>query len=267
MAAQRRIPTRSATGAGAPMPKGARIPRPALIISLARTIFIGALVLYFASPPILNWAHAHAHERHGGGLLTLLVPGQRPIAPAADAGSDNAPRDDFDPIAPLLAAAAIGILTPRVVADLGTIGTLGATLMLGEALLVCWGMAQQRRTLPRIPITYLLVRATQPSTSGAAGRMGTSSTPSGDQFFRAVQQAIPPGTRSERFAGRARARATSGRGAPVRTLHMEVSARAALTLQASTAVQDDDTITAEEFEPASQAASSAQGDDTRERDH
>ncbi|HEX9371709.1 MAG TPA: ATP-binding protein, partial [Roseiflexaceae bacterium] len=33
--------------------------------------------------------------------------------------------------------------------------------------------------------------------------MGTSSTPSGDQFFRAVQQAIPPGTRSERFAGRA----------------------------------------------------------------
>src|SRR6266498_2443155 len=147
MAAQRRTPTRSAALSGAPLPKGARIPRPALIISLARTIFIG-------------------------GLVTLLVPGQRPIAPAADAGSDNAPRDDSDPIAPLLAAAAIGILTPRVVADLEMIGILGATLMLGEALLACWGMAKQRRALPHIPLTYLLVRATQPSTSGAVGRMG-----------------------------------------------------------------------------------------------
>ena len=52
-------------------------------------------------------------------------------------------------------------------------------------------------------IPYVVVRANQPSTSGAAGRMGGASTPSGDQFFRAVQQAIPPGTRSERFAGRA----------------------------------------------------------------
>src|SRR6266498_2067268 len=171
-APRRRTPTRSAALSGAPLPKGARIPRPALIISLARTIFIGALVLFFASPPILSWAHAHARERHGGGLLTLLVPGQRPIAPAADAGSDNAPRDDSDPIAPLLAAAAIGILTPRVVADLEMIGILGATLMLGEALLACWGMAKQRRALPHIPLTYLLVRATQPSTSGAVGRMG-----------------------------------------------------------------------------------------------
>src|SRR6266508_6564630 len=200
-APRRRTPTRSAALSGAPLPKGARIPRPALIISLARTIFIGALVLFFASPPILSWAHAR--ERQGNGLLTLLAPIERPSAHAADAGSENAPRDDSDPIAPLLAAAAIGILTPRVVADLEMIGILGATLMLGEALLVCWGMAKQRRALPRIPITYLLVRATQPSTSGAVGRMGTSSTPSGDQFFRAVQQAIPPGTRSERFAGRA----------------------------------------------------------------
>src|SRR5215212_6132894 len=140
MAAQRRrAPSRSATGASAPLPKGARIPRPALLVSLSRTIVIGALMLFFASPPILSWAHAHARERHGGGLLTLLAP-----------GSANAPRDDSDPIAPLLAAAAIGILTPRVVADLGKLGILGVTLMLGEALLACWGMAKQRRALPRI---------------------------------------------------------------------------------------------------------------------
>src|SRR6266545_4182 len=204
MAAQRRrTPTRSAALSGAPLPKGARIPRPALIISLARTIFIGALVLFFASPPLLSWAHAHTHEQHGGGLLSLLVPGSHPGARAAGDQSDTGIPDDSDPIAPLLAAAAISILTPRIVADLGKIGILGAALMLGEALLACWGMAKQRRALPRIPITYLLVRATQPSTSGAAGRMGTSSTPSGDQFFRAVQQAIPPGSRSERFAGKA----------------------------------------------------------------
>src|SRR6266540_3716228 len=116
MAAQRRrTPTRSAALSGAPLPKGARIPRPALIISLARTIFIGALVLFFASPPILSWAHAR--ERQGNGLLTLLAPIERPSAHAADAGSENTLRDDSDPIAPLLAAAAISILTPRVVAE------------------------------------------------------------------------------------------------------------------------------------------------------
>src|SRR6266542_1623620 len=107
MAAQRRrTPTRSAALSGAPLPKGARIPRPALSILLARTLFIGALVLFFASPPILSWAHAHARARHGGGLLTLLVPSSHPGTPAAGDQSDTGMPDDSDPIAPLLAAAA-----------------------------------------------------------------------------------------------------------------------------------------------------------------
>jgi hypothetical protein len=92
--------------------------------------------------------------------------------------------------------------------------------MLGEALLACWGMAKQRRALPRVPITYLLVRANQPSAGPLAGRMGGSATPSGDQFFRAVQQAIPPGTRSERFAGKAPWLAFTLSGIPDRPIEL-----------------------------------------------
>src|SRR4051794_29887369 len=120
MAAPRRCaPSRSPALSGTPLPKGARIPRPSLIVSLTRAIFIGALVLFFASPPILSWAHAHAPTRaqQGSGLLTDLLSGQRSSAHAI-VDNDNAARDERDTIAPLLAAAVIRILTLRIVADL-----------------------------------------------------------------------------------------------------------------------------------------------------
>ena len=79
----------------------------------------------------------------------------------------------------------------------------GVCLMLGEALLAVWGMARQRRNLPRTPITYLLCaprcRASARLPGGWAGR----STPSGDQFSARIQQALPHGTRSDRYAGTA----------------------------------------------------------------
>ncbi|MFL5800906.1 MAG: ATP-binding protein, partial [Roseiflexaceae bacterium] len=199
----------SANAKSAPLPKGSRVPQPMLVYWIVRTIFIGALVLFFASPTILTWAAAQRLPPSGqqrGGLLTGLLLDQRPTA--ADQARDQGDRgagvaSDRDTFAPLLAAAAFTVLTPHVVAALGKIGILGVCVMLGEVLLACWGMWKQRRTMPRMPITYLLVRATLPSFSPSSGRMGGSSTPSGDQFFRAIQQAIPRGTRSERFAGRA----------------------------------------------------------------
>ena len=181
-----------------PLPKGARIPQPMLIIWIARSIVIGALMLFFASPIIVAWAAAHQRPpasagQSSAGLLTGLLRLQR--------GSDGtAVRDEGTPV---LAALASAIFTPRVVAALGKLGVLGACLMLGEALLACWGMRKQRRALPRMPITYLLLRAGQPGFSAASGRMAGASTPSGDQFFRAIQQAIPPAVPSDRFAGRA----------------------------------------------------------------
>jgi hypothetical protein len=199
----------SSTAKSAPLPKGSRVPQPMLVYWIVRTIFIGALVLFFASPTILTWAAAQRLPPSGqqrGGLLTGLLLDQRPTA--ADQARDQGDRGagvatDRDTFAPVLAAAAFTVLTPHVVAALGKIGILGVCVMLGEVLLACWGMWKQRRTMPRMPITYLLVRATLPSFSPTSGRMGGSSTPSGDQFFRAIQQAIPHGTRSERFAGRA----------------------------------------------------------------
>ncbi len=76
--------------------------------------------------------------------------------------------DDW--VAPILASATITVLTPRLIAALGKIGVLGASLMLGEALLACWGMWMQRRAMPQVPTIYLLVRATMPSFSPTPGR-------------------------------------------------------------------------------------------------
>jgi hypothetical protein len=169
-----------------------------LIAWIARTIVIGALMLFFASPIIVAWAAAHRRppappSQSGTGLLTGLLRLQH--------GSDGT--EERDQVAPVLAAVAGAIFMPRVITALGTIGVLGAYLMLGEAALACWVMWRQRRALPRMPITYLLVRVNQPGFSAASGRMAGASTPSGDQLFRAIQQAVPPATPSDRFAGRA----------------------------------------------------------------
>ncbi|HEY3232908.1 MAG TPA: hypothetical protein VGJ87_26990, partial [Roseiflexaceae bacterium] len=206
-----RTPAKGSTG---PLPKGSRVPQPMLVYWIARTVFIGALGLFFTSPFLLTWAAAHRPAplpagQQRGGLLTGMLLNQHPTA-TPSAGRDlHAPAADTpaaaqrDQVAPLLASAAIAVLTPRVVTDLGKIGILGTCLMLGEALLACWGMWRQCRTMPHIPITYLLVRASMPSFSPMSGRMAGSSTPSGDQFFRAIQQAIPSGRRGDRFSGNA----------------------------------------------------------------
>ena len=65
----------------APLPKGSRIPQPMLVYWIVRTIFIGALVVFFASPTILTWAAAHRLPPLGqqrGGLLTGLLLSEPP---------------------------------------------------------------------------------------------------------------------------------------------------------------------------------------------
>jgi len=116
----------------------------------------------------------------------------------------------------------ITALTPRVVSDLGRIGVLGISLMLAEAVLACFGMWAQRQRVVRTPLSYLLVRASLPTSSSSSGRTPASGTPSGDQFFRAIQQAIPPGTRSERYWGSAPWVAFTLTGIPDRPIEMGV---------------------------------------------
>src|SRR5438093_240115 len=105
MPARRSTTTRASVKPSTPLPKGARIPQPALVIWIVRSLFIGALLLFLVSP--------------------------------------------------------------------------------------------------RIPTTYLLVRATMPGFSVSSGRLAGSATPSGDELFRAIQRAVPAGSPQSRFRGRA----------------------------------------------------------------
>src|SRR5262245_33172426 len=83
---RRSAPARtSAKSSPAPLPKGSRIPQPSLVYWIIRTLFIGSLVLFFASPSILTWASTHQPPaapagQPGGGLLTGLLMAQRPTA-------------------------------------------------------------------------------------------------------------------------------------------------------------------------------------------
>src|SRR5205085_6352616 len=133
----------------------------------------------------LRWAEANSTAAAGfnqpGGLLfgTLLPPSISQDRPAQDRENRQSPKRDT--VAPLFAALLITALRPGVVATLGRIGVLGAYLMTAELMLATWGMWRQRRATAQVPTMYLLVRATMPSFSATAGRMGGSATPSGDQ--------------------------------------------------------------------------------------
>ena len=212
-----RTTTRSST---APLPKGARIPRPFLVAWVARAIVIGALVLFFASPSVLGWAYANRSASASGGLLTYLL--SQPHSAANASATEHADVTPHDPIAGVFASALITVLTPRIVSDLGRAGVLGAAFMLAEATLAALGMWMQRRRTARTPGTYLLVRASLPATSASSGRTAASGTPSGDQFFRAIQQALPPGTPSERYRGSAPWVAFTLTGIPDRPIAMGV---------------------------------------------
>ena len=174
MAARRAAP-RPTRRSAAPQPKGARVPHPQLVLWLARGIVLAALALFCAAPQLLTWA---AHER-------LALAGQQPD------------------VASLLAGAVPALLKPAWVRAAGWIGVSGVYLMLAELVLGVWGQSRQRRALPRMPASYLMVRAPLPSVGLVAGRATSTATPSGDQFFRALARALPAGTRRERFAGTA----------------------------------------------------------------
>lgn len=175
MASPRHTTMRAASRA-ALLPKGARIPQPNLLIFLARTLVFSVLVLFFASPTLRIWAQTHRIPESSSGLL--------PHEALMDGTS-------------LFAALIIALLSPSVVFLLGGIGVVSASLMLAEVLLGGISVRLQHQRTPHMPITYLRVRAPQP----AGGRTAGGATPSGDQFFRAIQQALPVGTWRERISG------------------------------------------------------------------
>src|SRR5689334_6964564 len=90
----KRAPTKASA---ASVPRGARIPQPALVLWIVRTLVIGALVLFFASPAILTWAGTQRTLATGqpGGLLFggLLPERTAPSGPAVDRQPTPAERD------------------------------------------------------------------------------------------------------------------------------------------------------------------------------
>ncbi len=141
-----RTTSRPSRASSAPLPKGARVPQPALLLWLARAPVIGDLALFFASPALMAWAVEHrsepasADEQRGGLLFgSLLAQHHGTNAQAADQA--EAADQDTDPIAPMLASATFALLTPRAVAGLGEFGIFGVALMLAEACLATAGMA------------------------------------------------------------------------------------------------------------------------------
>src|SRR5690242_421916 len=117
MATRTSSPRSTARSSAAPLPKGARIPRPGLILWTARAIVIGAFIIFFASPIVLAWAHANMSAPLRGGLLNNLLSQSHPAASASVMGEADA--TPHDPMAGVFASTLISVLTPRVVSDLG----------------------------------------------------------------------------------------------------------------------------------------------------
>src|SRR5512144_2206762 len=96
---RRSAPSRTPTKSATPLPKGSRVPQPMLVYWIARSIVIGALILFFASPSILTWAAAHQRApwpkgQQRGGLLTGLLLNQH------DTDTPARAEDGRDQVAP-----------------------------------------------------------------------------------------------------------------------------------------------------------------------
>jgi hypothetical protein len=180
-------------------------------IWLLRAPFLICLILYAASWAIIPWANAHqpaesvsatTREQDAGtlqqGWLTRLI-AQSSAPRQEQAAGDGRP----NAVTPMIASATLTIMTARVVRLTGWIGTLGVLVMAGEVALTIVAMRRQRRAYPTMPTTYLLVRGQPPQAGQLSGRMAGSSTPSGDQFYRAIQQSIPRGSWWDRLSGTA----------------------------------------------------------------
>src|SRR4051794_35719467 len=102
MAARSRSAKRAPTAARATtLPKGARIPQPALLLWSARALAIGVLVLFFASPTILAWADTQrtsATAQHGGLLNGLLSPHPKLSGSTTGRQEPPAERDSIAPV-------------------------------------------------------------------------------------------------------------------------------------------------------------------------
>jgi hypothetical protein len=147
----RPTPKPAGQSAAAPLPQGARIPRPGLLLGIVRGLVIAALALTVARPFALPWAEAIApvpaleqQEWDGpqSGWLTR----------ALAFGTSDA---DGDAITPLIASVVWIILTtPTVVKLARLLAILGGCIAAVELALALWGRHRQSRTTPAIPITY-----------------------------------------------------------------------------------------------------------------
>src|SRR5436190_16668492 len=109
----KRAPT---TARATPLPKGARIPQPELLLWSARALVIGVLALFVASPVILAWADTQrtsATTQHGGLLFGGLLNAHS--APRGTTTDRQEPPAERNGIAPGIASLALAVLSPRVV--------------------------------------------------------------------------------------------------------------------------------------------------------
>jgi hypothetical protein len=179
---------------------------------MVRAPILLCLVLYYASWAIVPWATAHrlpdpaptpadqerqAIARQEGWLTRLLTESSEPGQAQATSNAQG------ETVTAMIASAILLVLTPHLVSTVGVLGTLGVAIMVGEVALTIYAMRQQQRAYPAMPTSYLLVRGQTPQVSQLSGRIAGSSTPSGDQFYRAIQQAIPRGTWWARLTGTA----------------------------------------------------------------
>jgi hypothetical protein len=151
--AARRSSTRTAAKSGTTrLPKGSRIPRPALILWIVRGVFIGALALTISHQWLLTWANTYApaattsqsrdprdapagSERQPGLLREALT------AASSTSGADGTEEDkNRDTVAPIIAAAIRAVLTRPVIRLSWLIGNLGGMIMVVELGMAMWGM-------------------------------------------------------------------------------------------------------------------------------
>jgi hypothetical protein len=190
---------RTAARPTTPRPKGTRLPHPGALTRFAQWLALACVLLALAGLYLRPWAEQRLAEQ------AATTHAQR-LDSHARFSSDAAARLPLPTLPPLEVAApqlVRWLYAPPRSTLLWLIAALDIALIAAEVGLNIWVLFYQARRMRSIPTTYLRVRAPAPPISMSGRALGAGGTPSGDQFFRAIQKDGIPLHFWRRFTGTA----------------------------------------------------------------
>lgn len=183
-------------------PKGARLPAPGLVLQILRCIALMCAVLVLAGLYLRPWADAQLESISTAEMSDTDDRTMHAHIRGNSAPAPHLPPFDLPSIEVALPMLVRWFYRPPQFGIVRLIAIGDMALIVFEMAINMWLLTQQKRRMRAMPVTYARVRAPAPAVSTTGRGGGAIGTPSGDQFFRAIQKEGLPFHFWRRYSGR-----------------------------------------------------------------